>query len=220
MRSSSAFSLLARVRALVACQQTANSKSRIFSVHVRHAGTYVDRQGYEHFGSRGSAWGSHTTRLVLGGAAAGSFAYYWSCRQEVPYTHRHHAIMMVSQKMELHIGQQTFQQVTQEATATNTLLPQNSSAAHLVRRVGLRIAQVAADGAGGGYYKHMQNLDWEFAVINSPDVNAFVAPGGKVVVFSGAVHHPCWGPVVTLAGGLSAHQCQLMAAFRHHRHCC
>eukprot|EP00882_Tetradesmus_deserticola_P005145 GHRQ01005419.1.p1 GENE.GHRQ01005419.1~~GHRQ01005419.1.p1 ORF type:complete len:344 (+),score=114.63 GHRQ01005419.1:338-1369(+) len=185
MRSSSAFSLLARVRALVACQQTASSRSPIFSVHVRHAGTYVDRQGYEHFGSRGSAWGSHTTRLVLGGAAAGSFAYYWSCRQEVPYTHRHHAIMMVSQKMELHIGQQTFQQVTQEATATNTLLPQNSSAAHLVRRVGLRIAQVAADGAGGGYYKHMQNLDWEFAVINSPDVNAFVAPGGKVVVFSG-----------------------------------
>jgi predicted Zn-dependent protease len=33
----------------------------------------------------------------------------------------------------------------------------------------------------------MQNLDWEFAVINSPDVNAFVAPGGKVVVFSGVL---------------------------------
>jgi hypothetical protein len=32
-------------------------------------------------------------------------------RQEVPYTHRRHAIMMVSQKMELHIGQQTFHEV-------------------------------------------------------------------------------------------------------------
>jgi predicted Zn-dependent protease len=50
----------------------------------------------------------------------------------------------------------------------------------------LLLLQVAADGAGGGYYKHMQNLDWEFAVINSPDVNAFVAPGGKVVVYTGA----------------------------------
>jgi predicted Zn-dependent protease len=31
----------------------------------------------------------------------------------------------------------------------------------------------------------MQGLKWEFAVINSPEVNAFVVPGGKVVVYSG-----------------------------------
>lgn len=47
--------------------------------------------------------------------------------------------------------------------------------------------QVAGDGAGGGYYQHMKDLNWEFAVINSPDVNAFVAPGGKVVAFTGSV---------------------------------
>lgn len=45
--------------------------------------------------------------------------------------------------------------------------------------------QVAADGGGGGYSKHMRNLDWEFAVIESPDINAFVVPGGKVVVYTG-----------------------------------
>ncbi|WIA21329.1 hypothetical protein OEZ85_000556 [Tetradesmus obliquus] len=185
MRSSSAFSVLARARALLASNQAAASRSQIGVSLKRHSGTWVDGKGYEHFGSRGPAWGSQTTRLVLGGTAAGGFAYYWSCRQEVPYTHRHHAIMMVSNKMELHIGEQTFHEVIQQATMTNTLLPQNSHYAHLVRRVGMRIAQVAADGAGGGYYKHMQHLDWEFAVINSPDVNAFVAPGGKVVVFTG-----------------------------------
>jgi hypothetical protein len=32
-------------------------------------------------------------------------------RQEVPYTHRHHAIMLVTPRMELHIGQQTFHEV-------------------------------------------------------------------------------------------------------------
>lgn len=32
-------------------------------------------------------------------------------REEVPYTHRMHAIMMVSHNMELSMGQQTFQQV-------------------------------------------------------------------------------------------------------------
>jgi predicted Zn-dependent protease len=47
------------------------------------------------------------------------------------------------------------------------------------------VSQVAADGGGGGYTQHMRNLDWEFAVINQPDVNAFVVPGGKVVVYTG-----------------------------------
>lgn len=32
----------------------------------------------------------------------------------------------------------------------------------------------------------MCNLDWEFAVVESPEVNAFVVPGGKVVVYTGA----------------------------------
>ena len=31
----------------------------------------------------------------------------------------------------------------------------------------------------------MQGLEWEFAVVNSPQVNAFVVPGGKVVVYTG-----------------------------------
>jgi len=34
------------------------------------------------------------------------------CREEVPYTHRKHAIMMVSHDMELNVGLQTFQQVS------------------------------------------------------------------------------------------------------------
>ncbi len=43
----------------------------------------------------------------------------------------------------------------------------------------------AADGEGGGYQAHMKNLKWEFAVIDSQQANAFVAPGGKVVVYTG-----------------------------------
>ncbi len=34
-------------------------------------------------------------------------------------------------------------------------------------------------------FSRLQNIKWEFAVIQSADSNAFVAPGGKVVVFSG-----------------------------------
>lgn len=36
---------------------------------------------------------------------------------------------------------------------------------------------------------HAQGLKWEFVVINEPGtVNAFVMPGGKVVVYSGLLH--------------------------------
>eukprot|EP00878_Enallax_costatus_P011950 GHUV01012477.1.p1 GENE.GHUV01012477.1~~GHUV01012477.1.p1 ORF type:complete len:182 (+),score=37.43 GHUV01012477.1:207-752(+) len=174
------FSVLARARAAAARGLYGSSNStRLGGQLIKGQSTYVDRQGYEHFGNRGRNWGP-TARLAAGGVAVGGFAYYWSCRQEVPYTHRHHAIMMISNRMELHIGEQTFHQVTQEAAMTHTLLPPNHPAVQLVKRVGTRIAKVASDGGGGGYYQHMKNLDWEFAVINSPDVNAFVAPGGKV----------------------------------------
>jgi hypothetical protein len=40
------------------------------------------------------------------------------CREEVPYTHRKHSIMMVTHNMELSIGQQTFQQVTNLTVGT------------------------------------------------------------------------------------------------------
>jgi hypothetical protein len=36
-------------------------------------------------------------------------------RQEVPYTHRHHSIMLVSQRMERNLGRQTFEEVGQLA---------------------------------------------------------------------------------------------------------
>lgn len=34
----------------------------------------------------------------------------------------------------------------------------------------------------------MQGLDWAFAVISSPQMNAFVMPGGKVVVYTGLMN--------------------------------
>jgi hypothetical protein len=39
--------------------------------------------------------------------------------------------------------------------------------------------------AGKGYSVGFQGLEWEFIVINEPIPNAFVLPGGKVVVYTG-----------------------------------
>jgi predicted Zn-dependent protease len=80
-------------------------------------------------------------------------------------------------------------QAKEEARAEGRLLPDAHPAARLVRRVGGRIAAVAARPEtpnGRGAYGHMAGLQWEYAVIQSAVPNAFVVPGGKVVVYTGA----------------------------------
>lgn len=67
--------------------------------------------------------------------------------------------------------------------------------------MGTRIAEAACHSIEEGSCEHMkvrmtrrsskryfQDLNWEFVVIDSPNVNAFVVPGGKVVVFTGIVN--------------------------------
>lgn len=102
----------------------------------------------------------------------------------IRYSGRRHAILL-NVSSEKTMGQQTFAQIIREAKFRKTLLPEHHPASKAVRRVGQRIASIASDGYGGGFHEHMKHLKWEFAVINSPEVNAFVVPGGKVVVYTG-----------------------------------
>lgn len=61
--------------------------------------------------------------------------------------------------------------------------------AEMVRRVGTRIANAITD-----YYKskglsdQLSGYKWEFNLIQSPDVNAWCMPGGKVVVYTGLLN--------------------------------
>jgi metalloendopeptidase OMA1, mitochondrial len=152
--------------------------------------TRPGRDGYTRFGSSPGGGYSHkrpiTKRQIvtLAFLGTGGTVVYISSRQEIPYTGRMHAIL-VDPETELELGAQTYAQVLTQAKMAGRLLPPNHSATQAVRRVGTRIAAIASDGAGGGYHAHMQNLKWEFSVINSPEVNAFVVPGGKVVVYTG-----------------------------------
>lgn len=58
--------------------------------------------------------------------------------------------------------------------------------AEMVKRVGTRIANAITQ-----YYQQrgqageLANYKWEFNLVNSPDVNAWCMPGGKVVVYTG-----------------------------------
>ncbi|CAL8462671.1 g2204 [Coccomyxa elongata] len=151
------------------------------------ARTYFNdpRGAYVHFKPQKDP-GTGTGRLVvLAVGAGGCTIFYVSHREEVPYTHRKHAVF-VSPETEKMLGLQTFTQVKAEAAAAGKLLPPQHPATVSVRRIGERIAAQAANPAGGGRTDHMKSLQWEFVVINEPDnVNAFVMPGGKVVVYTG-----------------------------------
>jgi predicted Zn-dependent protease len=55
-----------------------------------------------------------------------------------------------------------------------------------VLRVGKRIAAATEDYLkANGMGAEVQNFSWEFNYVESPDVNAFCMPGGKIVVYEG-----------------------------------
>lgn len=130
---------------------------------------------------------SRRNRIILVVTGVGGMMVWISSRQEVPYTGRHHSIL-VNVETERVLGEQTFRQVLMDAQGRGVLLSPRHPASRMVRRVGERIAAVAGDGFGGGYQEQMKGVKWEFAVIKSPEVNAFVVPGGKVVVYSGLLN--------------------------------
>jgi predicted Zn-dependent protease len=57
----------------------------------------------------------------------------------------------------------------------HTPISEDANAQSRLARIGTRVAQAAGQ----------TDLDWEFVVFDSPDVNAFVLPGGKVGFFKG-----------------------------------
>ncbi|MCI0527967.1 MAG: M48 family metallopeptidase [Nitrospira sp.] len=92
-----------------------------------------------------------------------------SC-QTVPLTGRSQLIL-ISDQDELALGQQSYQKVLKESK-----LSQDPKINEMVRRVGMKLAQVA----------DRPDYKWEFTVIEDDKmVNAFCLPGGKVAVYTG-----------------------------------
>ena len=58
--------------------------------------------------------------------------------------------------------------------------------AQMVKSVGQKIA-VAAERYlnANGYAGYLQDYQWEYNLVDSPDVNAWCMPGGKIVVYTG-----------------------------------
>lgn len=62
----------------------------------------------------------------------------------------------------------------------------NSTDAQRVKRVGANIAAAVTKYMNdNGYSEQIKNYKWEFNLIESPEINAWCMPGGKVAVYTG-----------------------------------
>jgi len=79
-------------------------------------------------------------------------------------------IMLVTRSQEQALGLEAYQEIlAHERRSTDARMTA------VVERVGRRIARVA----------DQPDFEWEFALLDSPKVNAFCLPGGKVAVYAG-----------------------------------
>lgn len=93
----------------------------------------------------------------------------WAGCYTVPETGRV-AFNVLPESQEMQLGFTEFEKMKQSVPVS-----QDAAAKALVERVGRRIAEVAP----------LPNAQWEFILFDSPEVNAFCLPGGKVGVYTG-----------------------------------
>ncbi|KAJ1657415.1 metalloendopeptidase [Dispira simplex] len=120
--------------------------------------------------------------VAVGGT--GITVYYLAHLEEAPITGRRRFMAVSDKEMEI-IAKQSYEEIMRQYGSH--ILPPTHRYSVFVRRVAERI--IRASG--------MDTLNWEFYVIDSPERNAFVLPGGKVFVFTGIL------PVVKDADGLA-----------------
>ena len=124
--------------------------------------------------------------LLLFGAY---FVYYWfSHQQDASFTGRRQ-LVDTSIEQEVALGLQSYQEIlSQENVVTHGELPQTVNA--IMQRlvaVGPSVEQYLAQQKGTPSGTPWDEFQWEVAVLESEQVNAFCLPGGKMAVYTGLV---------------------------------
>lgn len=130
---------------------------------------------------------SHDWSSVWVGVAAGvagRLLQINTVEQKVPFTLRKHTVLLPVWA-ELLLGQYSFTQVLQQPQYRGKALPPDHPDVKLVKKIAERIISAVEEGHGAGFQKHIEKFDWEVVVLDDKTVNAFVLPGGKIVVFNG-----------------------------------
>ncbi|PGH29316.1 hypothetical protein GX50_07925 [[Emmonsia] crescens] len=124
-------------------------------------------------------WGQYRYMLIGGGTAMAGF-YVWNL-DVVPMTGRRR-FNCISNEMEMQLGKHTYDMTVQEYRGR--FLPESH---HLVRYVDDIFRKLIFSGQPqlGEGDEMLKKLKWKVHVIDSPEMNAFVLPGGNVFVFTG-----------------------------------
>lgn len=137
---------------------------------------------YKRFSASGGAsgllfrWAARPTFYRdIGIITVGTGGFYIYNLEEVPVSGRRR-FNIISPSLEEMIGKASVDQVKEEYRGR--ILPEYDPRVRKVKKVLERLLPFA-EGEG------LKGMDWEVHVIDSPEQNAFVAPGGKVFVFTG-----------------------------------
>lgn len=129
----------------------------------------------------------HTSAATVAlGAGAGLLARVLQAsflEQTVPFTMRRHTLLLPV-GAELTMGQKSYEQVLNQ-NYKGKILPESHPDSKLVQRIASRIIDAVEQTHGAGFQDHIKKFEWEVAVVKDDTVNAFVLPGGKIVVFTG-----------------------------------
>jgi predicted Zn-dependent protease len=145
-----------------------------------------DHPGTPALAARRRSLSRRWTALVLGGALALA-----GCTK-TPFTGRKALHLVPESDLQAMSAQQYAQFLSENEVSQDKRLVGE------VRGIGERIAvaaQVYYDA--NGQADRLNGFDWQFNVVDSPEVNAFCMPGGKVVVFTGLL--PIAGDIDSLA---------------------
>lgn len=120
---------------------------------------------------------------------AGYLGYYWiGHRQDASFTGRSQMID-TTMDQEVALGLQAFEQVlSQSNVVTQGQLPDEiREIARRLIQAGPKFEQYAARRHGVAAHTPWDDFEWDVAVIDSDEANAFCLPGGKMAVYTGIV---------------------------------
>lgn len=108
-------------------------------------------------------------------------------QQTVPFTYRKHTLLLPV-GIELTMGDATFKQQIGGYAQAGKLLKENNPDYQLIAGIAKKVIGAVGKEYGGGFQSHVKKFKWEVVVVDDKVPNAFVLPGGKIVVFTGSTH--------------------------------
>ena len=111
---------------------------------------------------------------------------YWSSLEPVSGSDRR-ALHLLGAEKERGFGDQAWKELqAQYAAQRHAFFPPNSREVLRVQRLAAPIFAALRPGRDGlGELKHLRGMVWQVSVVNTPELNAFCLPNGRVVVCKG-----------------------------------